>query len=79
MSGKIRAIHGFLIMLLFIIYFLIGSIRMILVGLGKQNDPIRNIKQKSKWNLVRGIIGLVIFLLSFIAVSGILIFAMICE
>ena len=74
MSPKTRGILGFLIMLLFILYFMLCSIRMILVGLGNAKDPIRNIAQKSKRALVMGIIGLVIFSLAFIAVTGLLIF-----
>ncbi len=74
MNGNSKTTQGFLIMLLFILYFMLCSIRMILVGLGKAKDPIRNIAQKSKRALVMGIIGLVIFSLAFIAVTGLLIF-----
>lgn len=74
MSPKTRGILGFLIMLLFIIDFIFGSIRMVLIGLGKVKDPRLRTKQKSKGAVVKGIIGLVIFSVAFMVVAAILIY-----
>lgn len=53
---------GMIILFIILIYFLFLSIKAILIGVGKVNNPILKKKERNNQFLIRGIIG---FLVSF--------------
>lgn len=63
-----KALIVFLVMISSIACGIFGAAQLVLIGLGKKEDPIWHIKKKSNFALIRGIIGLVILVPSFIAV-----------
>ena len=51
---------GMILLLIILLYFLVLSIKLIFIGIGKVENPITKTVEKNKQLLLRGIIGLVV-------------------
>ena len=51
---------GMLFLLIIVLYFLIKSLKLVLIGVGKVENPITKKIEENKEFLFRGIIGLVV-------------------